>query len=151
MLASLEWKGNMLFECDNHGVKTFMDAMKSAGGNEEAPTPKELLLNAMMGCTAMDVVSILKKMREPMSGLKMSIEVEKTTEHPTYFKSATIVYDVSGELHPEKVMKAVESSMTKYCGVNYMISQLCDIAYRVKLNGKEIMTGKTAFEIKETV
>lgn len=150
MNATLEWKGNMLFECDNHGVKSSIDAMKTAGGNEQAPTPKELILNAMMGCTAMDVVSILKKMREPLTGLNMSIEVEKTTEHPTYFKTATIVYDVKGDLHADKVKKAVEASMTKYCGVNYMISQLCDIGYKVTLNGEEIMTGKTAFEIEES-
>jgi putative redox protein len=138
MQANLTWLGNMSFESNNHGVKTTMDAPIDSGGQGAAPSPKELILNAMMGCTAMDVVAILKKMRQEIKEFHMAIEVEKTTEHPIHFKSAIITYDLKGDIPAEKVIKAVDSSLTKYCGVHYMISRSCDIKHKIILNGQEI-------------
>lgn len=148
MLAKLAWKNNMIFECDNHGIKTHIDAVKEHGGDDAGPTPKELVLNAMMGCSAMDVVSILKKMRQEIKEFHMEVEAEKTIEHPVHFKNAVLKYYLSGDLTPEKVLKAVDSSMTKYCGVNFMISQSCEITYKVFLNGEEIKTDKANFSQK---
>ncbi|MGE3608347.1 MAG: OsmC family protein [Bacteriovoracaceae bacterium] len=148
MKADLRWIHNMAFECNNHGIKTFTDATLDTGGEDKGPTPKELVLNAMMGCTAMDVVSILKKMRQEIKEFKMDIEAEKTTEHPTHFKTALINYYLTGELDAEKVKKAVDSSLTKYCGVNYMISFTCDINFKVIVNQVEIHSGKVNFNQK---
>jgi putative redox protein len=113
----------MKFECHNGEHQTLIDATPEHGGLSSAPTPKELVLNAMMGCTAMDVVAILTKMRQDISSFSMEINAEKTKEYPVHFKTAELVFDLKGQLDGEKVIKAVDSSLTKYCGVNYMISK----------------------------
>lgn len=143
--ASLSWIDNMHFECNNDGLVTAIDAPADHGGGRNGPTPKELILNAMMGCTAMDVVAILKKMRLEIGEFKMSIEAEKTTDHPVHFKTATMIYHLKGDLPAEKVIKAVDSSLTRYCGVNYMISKTCVISYKVFVNDTEIKTGTVEF------
>ena len=135
----------MQFRCDNHGVTTLVDALPEHGGTGQAATPKELVLNAMMGCTAMDVISILKKMRLSVLAFDMEILVEKTTEHPVHFKAAEMIYDLQGPIDPDKAIKAVDSSLTKYCGVNYMISQTCEITYKLKLNGAIIKQAPVTF------
>ena len=145
MKSNLTWVENMQFRCDTHGLITTIDAAKEHGGNDAGPNPKELLLNAMMGCTAMDVVAMLKKMRQEITEFKMEIEAEKTTEYPVHFKSAELVYFISGPVDPEKVIKAVESSLTKYCGVNYMISKTCAITFKILLNGSVIKLGPVNF------
>lgn len=88
MAATMNWLGAMNFETDNRGIKTQMDATVEHGGNNLAPTPKELVMNAMMGCTAVDVVSTLQKMRQKIDRYTMSIDVEKNTEYPIYFTKA---------------------------------------------------------------
>ena len=148
MKATISWKEGMTFECDNHGLKTMMDATAEFGGRGLGPNPKELVMNAMMGCTAMDVIAILKKMRQEIKDFRMENEVEKTAEHPIHFKTSVLTFDLVGDLDNEKVIKAVESSMTKYCGVNYMISFSCQISYRVLLNGKEIKVGAVSWDKK---
>lgn len=145
MEAKLIWVEKMLFEAQNRTLVTALDAMPDHGGSDEAPTPKELVLNAMMGCTAMDVVSMLKKMRQNVKSYHLEISAEKTTDHPTHFKTAIIKHFLQGEIAPDKIMKSVEASMTKYCGVNYMISKTCDISYEVFLENILIGSGKANF------
>lgn len=149
MNAKLIWNGNMKFTSDNHGLISFMDAAKEHGGEDTGPNPKELVLNAMMGCTAMDVVAILKKMRQDISEFKMEIEAEKTTVHPIHFESAVLIFLFKGDLDPEQVIKAVDASLTKYCGVNYMISKTCRISFRILLNDQIIKTGPVNFNQPE--
>lgn len=143
--ASLNWVNGMEFECDNHGHKCTIDAFPQFGGQDKGPSPKELVLNAMMGCTAMDVVSILKKMKQEISSFKMEIGADKTKEAPVHFKTAELVFILEGKIEPEKALKAVESSLTKYCGVNYMISKTCKINFRLQVNGQMIKTGSVDF------
>jgi putative redox protein len=145
MMAKMSWAGNMVFHCENHGVLSLIDASKEHGGADSAPTPKELVLNAMMGCTGIDVVLMLKKMRQEVEEFKMEIEAEKTNAHPIHFKTADLVYLFKGSLDPEKVIKAVESSLTKYCGVNYMISKTCKISFKIFLNEEMIKQGPVQF------
>ncbi len=145
MKSSLSWLENMQFQCDTRGLITKMDATEEHGGQNTAPSPKELVLNAMMGCTAMDVVSILKKMRQEITEFKMDIEAEKTTEHPMHFKMAELIFMLKGNIEPEKAIKAVDSSLTRYCGVNYMISKTCIITFKVILNDSVIKQGPVNF------
>jgi putative redox protein len=146
MNASMTWTQGMQFKCDNRGMNSVMDAMPDFGGVNAGPTPKELVLNAMMGCTAMDVVSMLKKMRQEITAFQMRIDVTKNSEHPVHFKAATLYFDLSGEVDKEKVMKSVTASLTKYCGVNYMISKTCQIQYEVRLNQEKIGSGQATFQ-----
>jgi putative redox protein len=149
MNASLVWNSNMSFTCDNHGLKTEIDASKEHGGTEKGPNPKELVLNAMMGCTAMDVVSMLTKMRQEITEFKMDIEAVKTTVHPTHFKSAVLFFYLKGNILPEKAIQSVNASLTKYCGVNYMMSKTCEITYKLFLNDAEIQSGTTGFSFNQ--
>lgn len=136
----------MQFECDNSGHKIVMDAFKEFGGDDEGPSPKALLLDAMMGCTAMDARSLLTKMRQDITSMEMDITAEKTAEHPIHFKSALIRFHFKGEVNAEKVIKSVTKSLTKYCGVNYMISKTCEITYEIYLNEEKIHTDISNFE-----
>ena len=145
MNASMTWVEGMKFACDNHGLYTTIDAAPEHGGSDNGPTPKELVLNAMMGCTAMDVVAMLKKMRQEISEFKMDIIADKTTVHPIHFKNAILSFKLKGSIDPEKAIKAVDSSLTKYCGVNYMISKSCQISYRLILNENLIKEAPVKF------
>lgn len=143
--AKLDWIKGMNFACQNRHHQLQVDTNAEHGGEDLAPTPKELVLNAMMSCSAMDVVSILKKMRQPFTALKMGITAEKNNQHPIYFKQATLFYHLTGELELEKVVKAIEASLTKYCGVNYMISKTCEITYKLTINGQSVHQGRANF------
>lgn len=145
MKAQMKWLQGMKFSCDNQGLESFIDATAEHGGTGSAANPKELILNAMMGCTAMDVVSMLTKMRQTIKNFNMCIDVEKTTQHPTHFKTAALVYELAGDIDPEKAKKAVEASMTKYCGVNYMISKSCKISYRLFVNEDLVVEDEVKF------
>ena len=145
MEAKLTWKENMQFECSNGEHSSLIDAFAEHGGEGTGPTPKELLLNAMMGCTAMDTISILKKMRQNVESFTIHIDAEKSTEHPIHFTSATLIFSLTGEINPEKVIKAATKSLTQYCGVNYMVSKTCDITFEITLNGEKIHRGQSDF------
>ncbi len=146
MHAAIKWqKEGMKFECDNNGIKTPMDHAMIEGQKAVGPSPKELLLNAMMGCTAMDVIAILKKMRQPLEDMNVTIDAVKNTEHPIHFKHALIEFHLQGDIAEEKALKAVNSSLTKYCGVNYMASKTCEIEYKIFINKDEKATGKANF------
>lgn len=146
MHAKLKWVKNMQFECTNNSHKVIIDAFKEHGGDDEGPSPKDILLDAMMGCTAMDTRSLLTKMRQDIQTFEMSIDAQKTTEHPIHFESAQIIFDFTGDANDEKVIKAVTKSLTKYCGINYMISKTCEITYKINLNKTEIFKGSAVFE-----
>ena len=75
----------------------------------------------------------------------MEILAEKTTEHPVHFKSAILIFYFQGELDAQKVKKAVHSSLSKYCGVNYMISKTCDLSFRIHLNGDILLEAEVEF------
>jgi putative redox protein len=145
MHAELSFHQGMEFQCTNRGILSTIDASLDHGGKDLGPTPKELILNGMMGCTAMDVVALMNKMRQQMTSFNMKIDVEKNEEHPIYFKKATLHFFLTGTIEADKLIKAVDLSLTKYCGVNYMISKTCHITYTVHLNEALIHEGVTNF------
>ncbi|HAZ13034.1 MAG TPA: OsmC family peroxiredoxin [Bdellovibrionales bacterium] len=119
-----------------------MDAFPEFGGDDLGPTPKELLLNAVMGCTGMDVISILTKMRQTPTAFSIKALAEKTKEAPTHFPRIDLRYELTGEIEAEKLLKAVTSSMTKYCGVSFMVAKRVPIFYDVYLNDKKVGEGQ---------
>lgn len=146
MEASLEWIKDMNFKAKNRDLTIEMDATFEHGGHNSGPSPKELVLDAMMGCTAMDVISMLTKMRSPVEKFSMKIVAEKSQDYPVHFKTAVLIYNFQGSLEESKVIKAVNASLTKYCGVNYMISKTCLISFKVYLNEKLIHSGDVRFQ-----
>ncbi|MFN8369440.1 MAG: OsmC family protein [Bacteriovoracaceae bacterium] len=146
MEGKIKWKSKMAFDVENRGIKSTTDATPSFGGENYGPTPKELVLNGIAGCSAIDVVSLLTKMRSMPELFSVDIGAEKTDTTPSYFKSVHLTYNFDGQdLNNEKIIKAVDLSMTRYCGVSYMISKCCKITYDIKVKGSVIHNGEAAF------
>ncbi len=122
----------------NHWVT--MDGGPNTGGSDAGSTPKELLLFALGGCTAMDVIPILKKKRVPVESVEINVTGNTRDEHPQVFTELHIEYIIYGEkINPADVERAIELSTTKYCSVSAMIGKAANIthSYRIK-------TSKTA-------
>lgn len=104
---------------------------------DSGPTPMELVLIGLAGCTAMDVVSILQKMRQPLTGLQVRVEAERAQEHPMIYTAIRLEYVVTGRgVEPAAVEKAIMLSETKYCSVAAMLRQAAAIttSYRIVEN-----------------
>lgn len=145
MKTAIVWKDGMEFSglVDSHIVP--MDA-KSPIGKDKAASPKELVAMGLGGCTAMDVIALLKKYKQPPKTFKIDIEIQSSTgAPPTIFEKAILNFIVDGEVESEKLIEAVRLSQTKYCGVSAMLSKAFPIEYRIILNGKEIGTGSASF------
>lgn len=137
--TSTKWNKDMLFDADVAGHHVMMDAGHEVGGADQGARPKPLLLAALSGCSGMDVVSILKKMRVPEYQLKIDIEADSTTEHPMYYHTIRMNFLFEGENLPmDKLLRAVELSTQKYCGVMAMLKKAANITVKTYLNGDEI-------------
>jgi putative redox protein len=90
----------------------------------------ELLAVSLAGCTSMDVVSILVKMRQPLESFRVEVRGEKAEEHPKRFTSLEVVYYLKGALDEQKVRRAIELSETKYCSVEATLSPALPITSR---------------------
>lgn len=141
MFSKVTWASQMKFVCENRGLTSEFDTTS-------APTPKEGVLNAMGACSGMDVVTIAEKMRVEMTDLRIEATAEKSATLPSYFSKVHMKYFITGDQEPEKFIKVVVFSMTKYCGVSYMISKVCPITYEVYLNDKLIYEDQAKFELE---
>jgi len=105
------------------GHAVVMDAEPAAGGKEQGGRPMEVVLLAFGGCTGMDVISILRKMRQDVSGYEVRLVGERTNQQPTVFTDITVEHVVRGRnLNVDNVRRAVELSATRYCPVSAMLS-----------------------------
>lgn len=120
--ARVEWKGELLQFKGVLGSGYDLDLGSPAG--EEAGSPMELLLAGVAGCTAMDVVHVLRKMRQPFTGLAVEIEGVRADEHPKVYTEVEIVYVVQGEnVDPAAVEKAIRLSQETYCSASVMFRE----------------------------
>ena len=119
MKVEVTWVEGMEFRSDSESGHTWnMDASVDVGGSDRGPRPTELLLSAVGGCTGIDIVSILKKMQQPLTGLRITVSGERAEEHPRRFTHVKLHYVVTGDgLSEERVARAVELSVEKYCSV----------------------------------
>ncbi len=131
----LSWNGDMSFDVELQGHRFAVDADEQFGGKNRGPRPKPLLLSGLGGCTGMDVVSLLKKMKMPFDSFSLEIEGETAEEQPKPYKSITIRYIFKGDkLDREKIDKAIALSLDRYCGVYAMLSKAAQISHQVILN-----------------
>ncbi len=131
---SMNWKGNMSFEGVVNGHKILMDADATVGGENKGPRPKPLMLLALAGCTGMDVVSILKKMRVEVEDFNVSVSADMTEEHPVVYSTIHIVYEFKGQgLDMDKLQKAIDLSQERYCGVSAMYRKFVNITHEIKV------------------
>jgi len=123
------WKENMQFETDNpSGHKTFIDVGKENGGNGNGLRPKAMMLSALAGCSGVDVIPLLEKMRVSIDDFKVEITGELTEEHPKYYDKVFVDYHFYGTaLNEDKINKAVQLSVDKYCGVMEMFRKFAEV------------------------
>ena len=117
-----------------------------AGEARAGPGPTESVLAALAACTSMDVGSILRKKRQPAAGYRIAVTAEKADEHPQVYTSIVIEHQVSGEVEPEALRRAIELSATSYCPVSAMLSHAVRIEHRYRLTreGREEVSALVA-------
>jgi len=146
MEAVIKWNTKLSFTGHVRGHETQMDTSLANGSLNRGPSPKEMLLNAISACAGMDVVSILeKKNKDALLALDILAKAEMTKTTPSYFSIINLTFKLTGEVDKDSAIKACEASMTKYCGVSYMLSKACPIHYEVVLNGEKIFAGESKF------
>lgn len=124
----------MSFETDVNGHKIVIDAKPESGGEDLGPRPKTFMLSALGGCTGMDVVAILKKMRVEFKSLNVIVEGDLTEEHPRYFSKMHVIYEIEGDNLPmDKVEKAVSLSEERYCGVSAVYKQAMELTSEIRV------------------
>lgn len=124
----------MSFEATSESkLKVTMDAAEMYGGENKGMSPKELLLAGLTGCTGMDVVSILKKMRVAYSSFQVSAEATQSDVEPTVFTAIELDYIFKGTADKEKIERAIKLSLGKYCGVSAMLKKTAKISYQLTL------------------
>jgi putative redox protein len=129
MKTSTSWKHDQVFESRQGNNKIILDGDKKIGIG-----PKALLLSGLAGCSGVDVVEILQKKRVVFSDLDIDVETEQTEEHPKVFTDIFITFSIrTGAENEEKVRKAIELSLEKYCGVSAMLKKNSSIHYKLEL------------------
>ncbi|SHH44199.1 OsmC family protein [Thermosipho atlanticus] len=127
--AELNWyEGMLFFTKTTSGHDLILDASENVGGKDAGLRPKELMLYSLMGCTGMDIVSLLRKMKviDKLVSFKLETEFETASEHPKVFTKIHLkyIFKFNGEPPKEKVEKAVHLSQEKYCAVSAMLKQV---------------------------
>jgi putative redox protein len=131
---NINWATNMAFKANINGHELMLDLDEERGGTNLGPKPKPLLLVALGGCTAMDVISILKKMRIEPEYFNVKVDGELTEEHPKHFKKIKILYEFRGKDLPlEKLQKAIDLSQDHYCGVSETLKKSVEITSEIKI------------------
>ena len=132
MESTVTWNSGLAFTALQGGHSIALDAPVASGGKDSGASPKALLLSGLGGCTGIDVVSILEKMRVPLEEFRVEASAELTDEHPKVFKSIHLRYVFKGrELPMDKLEKAVVLSMERYCGVSAMLAKAAPISWEI--------------------
>ena len=136
MIVSVKHIKGMHFQgAGSSKVMTNIDASVTAGGTGRGTSPMELLLIAIAGCSGMDIVTILEKKQVKIQRFEITVEGDRASDHPRVFKDIEVVYKFWGESLPQdKVQRAVQLSMEKYCSVANMIDKVADLTYRIEIN-----------------
>jgi putative redox protein len=132
--ADVQWDSEMAFKARVNGHELMLDLDEDSGGKDLGPRPKPLLLASLGGCTAMDVISILKKMRVEPDYFNVRLEGDVTEEHPKHFTRIHLVYEFRGkELPLDKIQKAIDLSKERYCGISYTLQKAVELTSEIKI------------------
>jgi putative redox protein len=130
--VEVKYNDLMSFSAEVNGHSITLDADHTVGGKNLGPRPKPLILVALAGCTGMDVVSILEKMKVKFNDFAVDVDGELTEEHPKYYHKIHITYKFKGhDLPLDKINKAINLSQDRYCGVSAMLSKAATITFDV--------------------
>lgn len=130
--ARLKWTEQMRFE----GTANSSHAVTIDGDSKVANSPMELILIALCGCTASDVVNILKKKREPFTAVEVTAEAEKAPYPPRVYTGIKLLYRVAGKVSRKSVEDAVRLSEEKYCSVSAMLNKTANITYSIETDSQ---------------
>ena len=133
--AKISWVDGALFVAEaGSGHTITMDGSPDVGGRNLAARPMEIVLIGMGGCTAIDVVSMLKKQRQDIEGIEVSLVAERAEDHPKVFNQVKLVYTVRGRnLNKALVERAVALSDEKYCSATAMVRKSAEITHEIVL------------------
>lgn len=133
--AKISWVDGALFVAEGGSGHTItMDGAPDVGGRNLASRPMEVLLMGMGGCTAIDVVSMLKKQRQDIEGVEVSLVAERADDHPKVFTSVKLVYTVRGrKLSRALIERAVSLSDEKYCSATAMVKRSANVTNEIVL------------------
>ena len=131
---------NFHFELKNErGHIVNVDSRPEFGGNDMGPSPMELVLMGVAGCSAIDMISILKKQRQEITSFKAEVDGERVqVGEAKPFKDIYVVFSLEGEINPEKASRAAQLSFEKYCSVSKTLEPTATVHYKVVLNGVEL-------------
>ncbi len=147
MDAKVTWGGRLTFTgTAETGFEVPLGADPKVGGDNDGFRPMELMAISLAGCTAMDVISIIQKKRQDVTGYEVKVHAEQANEFPKVFTDATIEYHVTGNDVDEKaVLRAIELSALRYCPAQAMLSRVFPIALKYFIyaeDGELVSTGQ---------
>jgi len=135
MQAKVNWDEGMSFTgTADSGFSIQLDAKKEVGGEGKGFIPMELMAMSLAGCTAMDVISILRKKRQDVTDFEVRVDVDRAEEHPKVFTQAAINYIVTGhDIEEKAVIRAIQLTAEKYCPAQAMLGQVfpIDLHYQI--------------------
>jgi putative redox protein len=127
-------KGLQFIGDSSSGHAIVMDGDPSVGGHNTGPRPMELLLLGAGGCSGMDVISILKKKKQEVTGLEIRVKGKKAEDYPKKFTHITLEFIIKGrDISEEAVKRAIELSMNKYCSVKATLEGAAKIGFSYKI------------------
>jgi len=133
-IVDVQWKDDLTFDAHQQGATFTIMSSPYDDPEHKAVSPKQLLLTSLAGCTAIDVASLLPKMRVPFRSLRVCVEGTLSEDHPKVYTTMHIVYEVScAAEHIEAVGRAVELSVSKYCGVHAMLAKASVVTHEVQI------------------
>ena len=129
MEAKVDWKGRLTFTgTADSGFSVPLGAKAAVGGDDDGFRPMELIALGLAGCTAMDVMSILRKKRQDVTDFEVQVHVERAQEHPKVFTEAEIEYFITGHgVDESAVLRAIELSSNRYCPAQAMFNRVMTI------------------------
>lgn len=135
MKARVQWLDGRAFVGESgSGHAVVMDGSQESGGRNIGLRPMEMMLLGLGGCTAFDIVMILERMREKVTGLDIALEGERATEDPKVFTHVKLIYKVTGRnLKPQNVERAVNLSAEKYCSASAMFEKTAKIEHSFEI------------------
>ncbi|HCE58425.1 MAG TPA: osmotically inducible protein C [Prolixibacteraceae bacterium] len=132
--VDLAWTDKVAFTGDMDGHKITVDATEQSGGSDLGPRPKKLMLTALAGCTGIDVIMILKKMKVVPEAFNVIVEADVTEEHPTHYTKMKVIYQFKGkDLPMDKLEKAVKLSESTYCGVTAAYRKAMEMTWEIRV------------------
>jgi putative redox protein len=130
MTATTVWTKDMVFQGRSESGHAFI--FDAGATHAEGPSPMEVVLTALCGCTSADIVSILRKKREPLTGLTVSATAEQANEPPRVFTRIRLVYHIQGAVSQKAAEDAVALSKNKYCSVSKMLEKTAEIDFVIE-------------------